>query len=145
MHWRQLRQWKKPIIMQRHYKAMYESAFVNQFTKSQSWGGNSCKPTASRRPPASQKSLHLNSVIVEIPTTHQPLAFFWILTGHQCHNGHISLVCQPKKQGLAPCNQSHSVSRRTHYLDTEAASTPPEEELHLFAIGAPTTKSSLIK
>ena len=33
----------------------------------------------------------------------------------------------------------------THYLDTEAASTPPEEELHLFAIGAPTTKSSSIK
>ena len=37
------------------------------------------------------------------------------------------------------------MSQSTHYLDTEAASTPPEEELHFFAIQAPTTKSSSIK
>lgn len=37
------------------------------------------------------------------------------------------------------------MSQRTHYLDTEAASTRPEEKLHLLTIGTPTTKSSPIK
>ena len=125
-----------------------ESAAVNQFTKSQSRGGNFRKPTASQRPPASQKPPSSQPCYRCGKTNHTPSTCRF-LDSH-CHHcgkkGHIRSVCRSKKQDLPPHNQSRSVSQKTHYLDTEASSTPPpEEELHLFAIGAPTTKSSPIK
>ena len=125
-----------------------ESAAVNQFTKSQSRGGNFRKPTDSPRPPASQKPPSSQPCYRYGKINHTPSTCRF-LDSH-CHHcgkkGHIRSVCRSKKQGLPPHNQSRSVSQKTHYLDTEASSTPPpEEELHLFAIGAPTTRSSPIK
>ena len=124
-----------------------ELTSVNQFTKSQSWGGNCRKPTANQRPSASQKSTSSQPCYRCGKTNHTPSTCRF-LDSHYHHcgkKGHIRSVCRSKKQGLPPQNQSRSVSQKTHYVDTEAASTPPDEELHLFAIEAPTTKSSPIK
>ena len=122
-----------------------EPTAVNQI-KSQSRGGNFRKQPASQGPLSSQKSPSSQPCYRCGKTNHTPSNCRFLDSNcHYCgKKGHISSVCRSKKQGL-PRNSSRSVPQRTHYLDAEAPSSPPEEELHLFPIAAPTTKSTPIK
>ena len=111
-----------------------ESASTNQFTKSQSRGGNSRKPTANQIPSASQKSPSSQPWDrCGKPTRHRPLTVSWILTAITAARRATSVQCanQRSRVWLPACNQSRSVSKRTALTLRLHDSTPPEEELHL--------------
>ena len=71
-----------------------ESASVIQLSKSQSWGGNSRKQTATQRSSASQKSPRCSPVIiVGKPTIHHTLAVPWIPTATTVARRATSVRC----------------------------------------------------